>query len=83
MRDNRLSPDQRHLHAYWRQPMPDGQRLTLDLLYKEGLVDDRMIQRWGVSATYDWPRFLLRVAYDPKANFGRDNLWRFSVGARF
>jgi len=83
VRDNRLSPDQRHLHAYWRQPMPDGQRLTLDLLYKEGLVDDRMIQRWGASATYDWPRFLLRVAYDPKANFGRDNLWRFSVGARF
>lgn len=83
VRDNRLSPDQRHLHAYWRQPMADAERLTLDLLYKEGLVDGSMIHRWGASVTYDWPKFLLRVAYDPKANFGQDNLWRFSVGTRF
>lgn len=83
IRDNRENPDQRHLHVYWRQPMPDRQRLTLDLLYKQGIVDDRMIRRWGASATYDWPAVFLRVAYDPYANFGPDRQRRFSVGARF
>lgn len=83
VRDNRQNPDQRHLHFFWRQPMPDTQRLTLDLLYKEGLVDGTMIHRWGASVTYDWPKLLFRIAYDPHANFGPDNLWRFSIGTRF
>lgn len=63
--------------------MPDTQRLTLDLLYKEGLVEGATIHRWGASITYDWPKLLLRVAYDPNANFSPDNLWRFSIGMRF
>lgn len=83
VRDNRQNPDQRHLHLFWRHPLPDMQRLTLDLLHKEGLVDGATIHRWGASITYDWPKFLLRVAYDPKANFGPDDLWRFSVGTHF
>lgn len=83
VRDNRNNPDQRHLHLYWRQSLPERQRLTVDLLYKQGLVDDTMISRWGYSLTYDWPRFFLRVAFDPNANFGSDDLWRFSVGAHF
>ena len=83
VRDNRQNPDQRHLHFYWRQPLADRQRLTVDLLYKEGKVDDAMIHRWGASLTYDWPRYFVRLAYDPKANFGPDNLWRLSVGTRF
>jgi hypothetical protein len=83
VRDNRLNPDQRHLHFYWRQPLPEKQRLTVDLLYKEGLVDDATIHRWGAGVTYDWPTFFLRVTYDPKANFGPDNLWRFATGFRF
>jgi hypothetical protein len=83
IQDNRLNPDQRHVHLLWRQPLPERQRLTLDLLYKEGLVDGDMIRRWGASLTYDWPRWFLRLAYDPKANFGTDDLWRLSVGAHF
>ena len=83
IRDNRENPDQRHLHFVWRQSLPDRQRLTADLLYKQGLVNDETIHRWGVGITYDWPSFFLRIAYDPKANFGPDNLWRFSIGARF
>ena len=83
VRDNRQNPDQRHLHFFWRQPLPSLQRLTLDLLYKEGMVDGSMIHRWGASITYDWPKVFLRVAYDPNANFGPDDHWRFSVGARF
>jgi hypothetical protein len=83
VRDNRLNPDQSHLHLYWRQSLPERQRLTVDLLYKQGLVDDAMIARWGYSVTYDWPRFFLHVAFDPNANFASDDLWRFSVGAHF
>lgn len=83
VQDNRRNPDQRHLHFFWRQPMPNTQRLTLDLLYKEGLVEGGTIHRYSASVTYDWPKLLLRVAYDPNANFGPDNLWRFSIGTRF
>lgn len=83
VQDNRQNPDQRHLHFTYRQPLADGQRLTFDVLRKRGLVDDEMIRRWGATLTYDWPRFFLRTAWDPKANFGPDNLWRFDVGTRF
>lgn len=83
VRDNRENPDQQHVHFVWRQPLPDRQRLTVDILRKKGLVEDEMIRRWGASVTYDWPRFFLRAAWDPKANFGPDNLWRFDLGTRF
>lgn len=81
--DNRQNPDQRHLHFTYRQPLADGQRLTIDVLRKRGLVDDETIRRWGATVTYDWPRFFVRAAWDPKANFGPDNLWRFDIGTRF
>jgi hypothetical protein len=83
VRDNREHPDQRHFHLYWRQPLPRGERLTLDALYKVGIVEEEMIRRWGFTATYDWPRFFLRVARDPKTNFTPVDAWRFSVGTRF
>jgi len=81
--DNRQNPDQRHLHFYWRQPLADGDRLTLDLLYKSGTVEGEYIRRWGLSTTYDWPRFFVRAAWDPKTNFTPVDLFRLSVGTRF
>lgn len=83
VRDNRLNPDQRHLHLIWRQPLPEGERLTLDALHKAGLVDNERIRRWGFSATYDWPRWFVRLAWDPKTNFTPADAWRLSVGSRF
>lgn len=83
VRDNRQNPDQRHLHLVWRTPLPQGQRLTVDLLHKQGLVDDVTIHRWGASLAYDWPRFFVRVAYDPKVNFTPETQWRLSAGTRF
>ena len=83
VRDNRQNPDQRHFHFVYRQPLSGGERLTLDTLYKVGDVDGETIRRWGVSATYDWPRFLVRVARDPKTNFTAVDAWRLSVGLRF
>ena len=83
VRDNRQNPDQRHLHFTWRQPMAAGERLTLDALYKTGLVEGQHIRRWGFSAGYDWPEWFVRLAWDPKTNFTPADAWRLSVGSRF
>jgi hypothetical protein len=83
VRDNRENPDQRHFHFLYRQPLADGERLTLDALYKVGRVEGEMIRRWGATATYDWPRFFVRAAFDPKTNFTPVDAWRLSVGTRF
>ncbi len=81
--DNRLNPDQRHLHAVHRTPLPNGNRLTIDLLFKQGLVGGVMTRRTGATITYDWPRFFVRLAYDPVTNFTPDYSTRLSVGTRF
>jgi hypothetical protein len=83
VRDNRQNPDQRHLHAVYRQPLANGERLTVDVLRKQGLVDEVEIRRWGLALSYDWPKFFLRLAYDPKVNFTPDDMLRVSIGTRF
>ena len=83
IRDNRENPDQQHFHLTSRMPLADKERLTLDLLYKRGFVDGQRIAKAGGTITYDWPKFFIRVAYDPNTNFTADNTWRLSVGTRF
>ena len=83
VRDDRLNPDQQHLHLVYRTPLPEGHRLTVDLLYKRGLVEDEMIERTGLSLAYDWPRWFLRLSYDPKVNFTPQDMWRLAFGTRF
>lgn len=81
--DNRENPDQRHLHLTWRAPVGDGNRITLDLLAKRGLVNGVMVRRVGFTAGYDWPRTFVRVAWDPRANFTPQDMLRLSAGLRF
>jgi len=83
VQDVRENPDQKHLHLVYRTPLPKGRRLTLDGLFKTGLVGGNTIHRVGASVTYDWPRYFVRVAYDPHANFAPESMWRLSVGVRF
>lgn len=83
VRDNRENPDQQHLHLSYRTPIEGGQRLTLDLLAKRGLVDGAPIRRIGASVAYDWPRYFVRVAWDPKVNFSAQDMLRLSAGLRF
>jgi hypothetical protein len=83
VQDVRLNPDQKHLHFVYRTPLPGDRRLTVDVLLKTGLVENRTIYGAGATVTYDWHRYFLRVAYDPHANFAPENMWRFSVGVRF
>jgi hypothetical protein len=83
VRDNRLHPDQQHLHLIYRTPLPDGQRMTFDVLHKTGLVEGEVIAKTGAALTYDWPRWFARLSYDPNANFTAQDLWRLAVGLRF
>jgi hypothetical protein len=79
----RENPDQQHVHLVYRTPIEGGQRLTVDLLAKRGLVDGAPIRRLGASVAYDWPRTFVRVAWDPKVNFSAQNMLRLSAGLRF
>ncbi len=83
IRDNRENPDQQHLHLLWRHVRDDGERWTVDLLFKQGTVEERYIRRLGLSVGYDWARWFARVAWDPLVNFTPQDMLRLSVGRRF
>jgi hypothetical protein len=80
--DNRENPDQRHFHVQYRMPVGND-RLLLDVLVKRGLVDGGMIHRVGFTIGYDWPRFFVRLAWDPKVNFTPQDMLRLQAGLRF
>ena len=83
IRDNRVNPDQQNLHVVYRMPVNQTDRLTVDALQKKGLVGGTPISRFGLSVGYDWPRYFVRVAYDPLVNFSVQDMLRLSVGTRF
>jgi hypothetical protein len=80
--DNRFHTGQRDWHLNAQLPFGDA-HATLDLLYKTGESDAGPVAAWGFSANYDWPRWFLRVAYDPYQNFSAQSAWRFAGGIRF
>jgi hypothetical protein len=83
VRDNRQNPDQRHLHLVYRQQLSAQVRLTIDLLDKVGTVDGVYVHKQGLGLTHDQDAYFCRLVYDPKANFGAQNMWRVSFGRRF
>ncbi len=80
--DNRFHTGQRDWHFNMQIPFGDS-HATLDLLRKSGDGDAGPITGWGFTANYDWPRWFLRVAYDPYQNFSTQNAWRCATGVRF
>jgi hypothetical protein len=80
--DDRFHTGQRDWHANVQIPFGDS-HATLDLLRKSGLSDAGQITAWGFSANWDWPRWFLRIAYDPYQNFSAQDAWRFATGVRF
>jgi hypothetical protein len=80
--DDRFHTGQRDWHANVQIPFGDS-HATLDLLRKSGLTDAGPITGWGFSANWDWPRWFLRLAYDPHQNFSAQDAWRFVTGVRF
>lgn len=84
VRDDRVVPGQQNLHLLIKTPLSNQQRLTLDIFNKSGPTDQgQSINGTGTSITYDWPRFFLRLAYDPKVNFTQESMTRTSIGMRF
>ena len=79
----RINQDQQVVHAIYRRPLAGGNRLTLDISYKHGPVDGETIGKVGAALGYDWPRFFVRIAWDPKVNFTPDDMWRMQIGMRF
>jgi hypothetical protein len=80
--DDRFHTGQRDWHVNAQIPF-GASHATLDLLHKTGLSDAGRISGWGGSANYDWPKWFLRLAYDPYQNFSAQNVWRFAGGIRF
>jgi hypothetical protein len=80
--DDRFHTGQRDWHLNARIPN-DESHVTLDVLRKSGQGDAGYVNAWGFSANYDWPRWFLRLAYDPYQNFSTQNAWRLAAGIRF
>lgn len=84
VRDERVVPGQQNLHLMIRSPLPNQQRITLDIFNKSGPDDQgQSIKGTGATVTYDWPSVFLRLAYDPKVNFSQESMTRISIGMRF
>lgn len=84
VRDDRLHTGQQHVHLTGQWPLPGGRRLALDLLDKRGRDDDgQWVRGRGFTATLDFPTWFLRLAHDPRQNFGPHDVTRLGVGWRF
>ena len=57
----------------WR----DGQSVSMQLSRGRGH------ERLGLAVRYDWPRYFVRVGYDPRQGEGTSEMLRFSAGMRF
>lgn len=82
VRDDRLHTGQTNWHLTGHIPVADN-RLSLDLLHKSGQGDSGPVRAWGYTVTWDFPRWSLRLARDPKQSFTADDALRLSVGMRF
>ena len=84
VRDDRLDTQQQVTHFVWRFKPSESQRITIDTSYKSGLIsDNKFIRGYGLSITYDYHSYFVRIAKDQYANFNDSDLTRLSVGMRF
>lgn len=83
IRDDRLETQQRVTHAVLRYKANENKRWTVDLSHKSGLVDDTPIEGTGLTVTYDFGNYFVRLARDPYANFSNQTQIRFALGLRF
>jgi hypothetical protein len=85
IKDNRLDTGQIVKHLLWRLLADDHQRWTLDLSSKHGspAAGEPSVSGTGLSVTYDYRDYFIRLAQDQKVNFTTDNQTRLSAGLRF
>jgi hypothetical protein len=85
VRDNRVVPGQQITHLLVRKPLPNDQTIVVDVFSKNGHNDEQNqpIDAVGLGVTYDWPKYFVRLTYDPKVNFSQQDMTRISSGFRF
>ncbi len=82
--DVRLHTKQQDTHVLWRHRRGNGDRVTLDALYKSGHADDgSSVHAAGIGVSYDRHRTFLKAFYDPHVNFGAERMIRLATGWRF
>jgi len=81
--DNRLGTGQKIWHLFWRQGDLRNARWTLDVNYKDGTGSDGLVHGWGVTATVDYQRWFLRLAFEQHQNFASFDAMRINAGYRF
>lgn len=85
VRDNRVVKGQQIDHLLLHFPLFDGDKAALDIFNKSGPpdADGRSIYGTGAALSYEWPRYFVRAAYDPKVNFSQAYMTRLSFGMYF
>ena len=87
IRDDRLETGQRVTHLVARVRPDARTRWTLDAFHKEGRPDSdpasARVRGTGMTVTYDFDRYFVRVASDPYVNFSNDHMVRIAFGMRF
>ena len=87
IRDDRLDTGQRVTHLVARIKPDERTRWTIDVFHKSGRPDSdpasEQISGTGVTVTYDFDRYFVRVASDPHVNFTDNNMVRVAFGFRF
>ena len=87
IRDDRLDTGQRVTHLVARIKPGEKTRWILDVFYKEGRPDSDpasvRVHGTGMTITYDFDRWFVRVASDPYVNFSDSHMVRVAAGMRF
>jgi len=85
VRDNRVTRGQQIDHLLVHFPVNDGDKASIDIFNKSGTrdIDGKPISATGAALTYEWPKYFLRAAYDPKVNFSQAYMTRLSFGIYF
>lgn len=83
VRDNRSNPGQQHVHWVMRLPLSDRRRLIVDLLHKQDPAIESGRAGRGLTLTWEWRDWSLRLASDRRQNFSDTNATRLSVAYRF
>ena len=87
--DDRLDTGQRVTHLVLRTKPDRRTRWTVDLFHKRGHgdVDDagerQSFRGTGLAVAYDFDRYFVKAAWDPKVNFTNSDMLRLAGGLRF
>ena len=84
VRDNRVVKGQQIDHLLVHLPV-HGDKLIIDVFNKSGTRDaeGKSINGTGMALGYEWDKYFVRAAYDPKVNFTQTYMSRLSVGFYF